>query len=241
MRKIGHYANDNARFSSNPNQPTAVSRIIGAPARRHFQSGEIAGPIEHPIGERLFLSVSVVNLVAEGSIERGILHERVWFLRHIDIAEVRTEDGKLHLFVAIDRTSKFAVVELHEKATTRVAADFLRALIKAVPYKVYTVLTDNGIHFTTPGNKTSAASDIKQALERGEIFRAHAFESACAQNDIDQRLTKPKHSWTTDVIDKCFLFRFAIFSCCARVTARQRARCEVRSLKARFTPDLMLS
>src|SRR5208282_2960843 len=25
-RKIGHYANDNARFSSNPNQPTAVSR-----------------------------------------------------------------------------------------------------------------------------------------------------------------------------------------------------------------------
>jgi hypothetical protein len=37
--------------------------------------------------------------------------------------------------VAIDRTSKFAFVELHEKATTRVAADFLRALIKAVPYR----------------------------------------------------------------------------------------------------------
>jgi glucosamine 6-phosphate synthetase-like amidotransferase/phosphosugar isomerase protein len=30
--------------------------------------------------------------------------------------------GKLHLFVAIDRTSKFAFVELHEKATTKVAA-----------------------------------------------------------------------------------------------------------------------
>src|SRR5208283_1696781 len=29
MRKIGHYANDNARFSSNPNQPTAVSRLKG--------------------------------------------------------------------------------------------------------------------------------------------------------------------------------------------------------------------
>ncbi|CAA9505476.1 MAG: Mobile element protein [uncultured Sphingomonadaceae bacterium] len=27
---------------------------------------------------------------------------------HIDIAEVRTEEGKLRLFVAIDRTSKFA-------------------------------------------------------------------------------------------------------------------------------------
>ncbi|HET9534352.1 MAG TPA: IS481 family transposase, partial [Mesorhizobium sp.] len=36
---------------------------------------------------------------------------------HIDIAEVRTEQGKLHMFVAIDRTSKFAFVELHERAT----------------------------------------------------------------------------------------------------------------------------
>ena len=33
---------------------------------------------------------------------------------HIDIAEVRTKQGKLHLFVAIDRTSKFAYAELHE-------------------------------------------------------------------------------------------------------------------------------
>ena len=34
---------------------------------------------------------------------------------HIDIAEVRTEQGKLYLFVAIDRTSKFAFVELMRK------------------------------------------------------------------------------------------------------------------------------
>jgi IS30 family transposase len=66
---------------------------------------------------------------------------------HIDIAEVRTEEGKLYLFVAIDRTSKFAFAELHQKATTRVAADFLGALAKAVPYKVHTVLSDNGIQF----------------------------------------------------------------------------------------------
>lgn len=30
---------------------------------------------------------------------------------HIDIAEVRTEEGKLYLFVAVDRTSKFAFAE----------------------------------------------------------------------------------------------------------------------------------
>jgi hypothetical protein len=74
---------------------------------------------------------------------------------HIDIAEVRTEMGRLYLVVAIDRTSKFAYVELHEKVTTRVAGDFLRALIQAVPYRVHMVPTDHGVHFTTPSNTAS--------------------------------------------------------------------------------------
>src|SRR5215218_7573012 len=87
---------------------------------------------------------------------------------HLDIAEVHTEEGRLYLFVAIDRTSKFAFVELHEKATRRVAGDFLRHLIAAVPYRVHTVLTDNGTHFTTPGNTSSAAPDIKAAIDAGE-------------------------------------------------------------------------
>src|SRR5215213_6308028 len=121
---------------------------------------------------------------------------------HIDIAEVRTEQGKLYLFVAIDRTSKFAFVELHEKATRRVAGDFLRHLIAAVPYRVHTALTDNGTHFTTPGNKASAAPLIKEAIARGELFRAHAFELACAQNDVDHRLTKPRHPWTNGQVER---------------------------------------
>src|SRR5215207_4986868 len=65
---------------------------------------------------------------------------------HLDIAEVRTEQGKLHLFVAVDRTSKFAFAEPHEKATRRVAGDFLRRLVAAVPYRINTVLTDNQRH-----------------------------------------------------------------------------------------------
>lgn len=121
---------------------------------------------------------------------------------HIDIAEVRTEQGKLHLFVAVDRTSKFAFVQLHERATTRVAGDFLRALLKAVPYQVHTVLTDNGIHFTTPGNIASAAPLIREAINRGELFRAHSFELACAENRIEHRLTKPHHPWTNGQVER---------------------------------------
>ena len=121
---------------------------------------------------------------------------------HIDIAEVRTEQGKLYLLVAIDRTSKFAFVEVHEKVARRTAADFLRHLIAAIPYKIHTVLTDNGTHFTTPGNTGSAAPDIRAALDAGELFWAHAFEYACAENNIDHRLTKPKHPWTNGQVER---------------------------------------
>jgi transposase InsO family protein len=115
---------------------------------------------------------------------------------HIDIAEVRTAEGRLYLFVAIDRTSKFAFAELHAKATTRVAADFLRTLIQAVPYKIHTVLTDNGTHFTDPAGGSWNPKEIREMIERGGRFRAHAFEYACALADIDHRLTKPRHPWT---------------------------------------------
>ena len=120
---------------------------------------------------------------------------------HIDIAEVRTAEGKLYLLVAIDRTSKFAFVQLHEKATRRVAADFLRALIAAVPYRVHTVLTDNGTHFTDPKGGWRPG-EIKVMLERKELFRAHSFELACAENDIDHRLTKPRHPWTNGQVER---------------------------------------
>ena len=104
--------------------------------------------------------------------------------------------------MAIDRTTKFAFTELHEKATTRVAGDFLRALVKATPYKIHTVLTDNGIHFTDPGYDMWSIDEIKAMIARKELFRAHAFDLACAQNDIDHRLTKPKHPWTNGQVER---------------------------------------
>jgi transposase-like protein len=115
---------------------------------------------------------------------------------HIDIAEVQTAEGKLYLLVAVDRTSKFAFVELHSKATRRVAADFLRHLVEAVPYRVQIILTDNGTHFTDPTGDGWTPADIKAMRAKGVLFRCHAFDAACADLDIEHRLTKPMHPWT---------------------------------------------
>ena len=107
---------------------------------------------------------------------------------HIDIAEVQTAEGKLYLFVAIDRTSKFAYAELCGKAGKMAAADFLRNLIAAVPYAIHTVLTDNGIQFT------NRACD-RYAFE-------HIFDRVCDEHGIEHRLTKVKHPWTNGQVER---------------------------------------
>jgi transposase InsO family protein len=107
---------------------------------------------------------------------------------HIDIAEVQTEEGRLYLFVGIDRTSKFAYVELHEQMTKMIAADFLRHLIAAVPYKIHRVLTDNGIQFTNQ--------------KRHRYAFQHIFDRVCEAHGISHRLTQPAHPWTNGQVER---------------------------------------
>jgi len=52
---------------------------------------------------------------------------------HIDIAEVQTAEGKLYLYVTIDRTSKFAFVQLVTKTGRTSASAFLMNLIELSP------------------------------------------------------------------------------------------------------------
>ena len=106
----------------------------------------------------------------------------------IDIAEVRTEAGKLSLFVAIDRACKFADAELHTDANKLVAAQFLRNLLAAIPYKIHTVLTDNGIQFMN---------------RKRDIYAFHhIFDRVCQEYGIDHRLTKTNHPWTHGQVER---------------------------------------
>jgi transposase InsO family protein len=64
------------------------------------------------------------------------------------------------------------------------------------------VLTDNGTHFTDPRGSTWSPAEIREKIERKELFRARAFEYARALAAIDYRLTKPKYPWTNGQVER---------------------------------------
>jgi len=79
-------------------------------------------------------------------------------------------------------------VELLNKQGKMEAAQFLRNLIKAVPYKIHTILTDNGIQFTN--------------RESDRHAWMHIFDRVCYEHKIDHRLTKVSHPWTNGQVER---------------------------------------
>src|ERR1700722_18962146 len=105
-----------------------------------------------PLDDCLYALQPTIAHLTRSSLHRCL--QRHGFF-HVDIAEVQTAQGKLYLFVAVDRTSKFAVARLVDKANMQTARAFLEALVATVPYRVEIVLTDNGIQFADlPKNRS---------------------------------------------------------------------------------------
>ena len=107
---------------------------------------------------------------------------------HIDIAELRLAQDKLNMFLAIDQVSKFSCVEFQDDMGKMNGAYFLRGVIQAFPYKIHSILTDNGIAFADlPKNQNKPIY---------AFLGMHIFGRVCNENGITHKLTKPHHSWT---------------------------------------------
>ncbi|UOA32897.1 hypothetical protein DSM110093_02704 [Sulfitobacter sp. DSM 110093] len=64
-------------------------------------------------------------------------------------------------------------------------------MLEAVPYRVHTILTDNGIQFAEqPRNRNTA------------YLRPMRFDMICEANGIEHRLTKPNHPWTNGQVER---------------------------------------
>lgn len=61
-----------------------------------------------------------------------------------------------------------------------------KALV-VIPYKLHTILTDNGIQFAEqPRNRNAVLSPMSR------------FDMICEANEIERRLTKPNQPWSEE-------------------------------------------
>ncbi len=102
---------------------------------------------------------------------------------HIDSAQLRSAEGITHMFLAIDRVSKFVYVAFYPTAEMATGAAFIRAVVAAFPYQIRRLLTYNGVAFT---KNASTKYDTMQ----------HPFDRVLKEHGIEHRLTKPYHPST---------------------------------------------
>ncbi len=127
--------------------------------------------------------ISRLPKAEDGSSKRKRFGETEIGYIHVDSCQLRSAEGIVHMFLAIDRVSKFAYVEFHATAEMATGAAFMRGVVKAFPYRIRKVLTDNGVAFT------------KNASTKWDTMR-HPFDRVCDEHGIEHRLTKPYHPWT---------------------------------------------
>ncbi len=127
--------------------------------------------------------ISRLPKAEDGSSKRKRFGETEIGYIHVDSCQLRSAEGIVHMFLAIDRVSKFAYVEFHATAEMATGAAFMRGVVKAFPYQIRKVLTDNGVAFA------------KNASTKWDTMR-HPFDRVCDEHGIEHRLTKPYHPWT---------------------------------------------
>ena len=117
---------------------------------------------------------------------------------HIDISQVYTEEGKLYLFVGIDRTTKFCYAKLYKDQESKTATSFLKELIEYMPYKMHIILTDNGKQFAHTSS-TYSKIHINDPLK---TEKHSPFTKECISNKIEHRQTLAYHPWTNGQVER---------------------------------------
>ena len=115
---------------------------------------------------------------------------------HLDIAELRTARERAYLFIAVDRTSKFAFARVYRRATGVVAVAFLKVLAKAVPYRLHTVLTDNGIQFAETGRHRVGTRQHPFDRRPAAARAAGSASSTGRRSPTTRGLTARRSAWS---------------------------------------------
>jgi AcrR family transcriptional regulator len=114
---------------------------------------------------------------------------------HIVILPVAIGERDHYVFFAVEQATGLIFGLMMPDATQASARNFLDALADGSPGPVRLVLTSDRFQFTTPGNAVSGVADVREAMEKGTLARAHPFEYACAARGIDHHLVPEHFPW----------------------------------------------
>lgn len=103
---------------------------------------------------------------------------------HIDIKylpHMPDEDQKRCLYIAIDRAARWVYLEVRSSQSAKDVRAFISRVEEKAPFRIRTVLTDNGKSFT----------DRFTVGGEGKPSRHHLFDQECQSHGIEHRLIKP--------------------------------------------------
>ena len=112
---------------------------------------------------------------------------------HIDCFYLPKFNGKrMYCYLAIDRATRLIFLRIYPRKNKEAAADFLIQALGFYPFRVHTILTDNGKEFTNVGQKSYGRVGKNPVL----------FEIICELAGIDYRKTKARHPWTNGMAER---------------------------------------
>ena len=114
---------------------------------------------------------------------------------HIDVKylpQMHDEDKRRYVFVGIDRATRWVFIAIKQYKTAAAAKAFLAALRKGAPFKIQTILTDNGKEF----------SDRLFGKHGRQPSGEHEFDLLCEALGIEHRLTRPRTPRTNGMVER---------------------------------------
>ena len=115
-----------------------------------------------------------VNRLPEGAPSGGRIGDF-----YIDSAAIRTGAGFPQIFIAFDRTSRFAFADIFDSEAFDNGEKFLLRLVEAVPYRIEAVRTGDGASFV------ASAEGVP-----------HPFVAACTASGIRHRVVASDDPWS---------------------------------------------
>lgn len=165
-----------------------------------------------PLDDLLVQLADYVPNLKRGNLYRILLHYKLNKLTEEEKREIKKfkqyPPGYLHIdcfylpkikgvrwycYLAVDRATRFLFLRVYPRKNKEVAADFLIQALGFYPFRIHTILTDNGAEFTTRDRRGFYGRKLESQVP---------FELICTLAGIDYKRTKFKHPWTNGMAER---------------------------------------